>query len=143
MVSSDSDKLNDLVCRPVELQAISDSRGTIFVLEGKNLPFKVKRLFITYHKAGTRGNHAHRKLKQIIVLIRGKIRVRLIGRNFDNEFILNTPSSAVFIPPMTWTELSDVERESVFLVLASEEFEMNDYIGKWTEFEKIIKKSTK
>ena len=143
MVSSDRDKLNDLVCRPVELQAISDSRGTIFVLEGKNLPFKVERFFITYHKTGTRGNHAHLKLKEIIVLIKGKIRILLVGRNFDKEFFLSSPGSAVYIPPLTWTELSDIEPESVFLVLASEEFEMNDYIGKWTEFEKIMKKFKK
>lgn len=121
-----------------KLPKFSDSRGEIFVAENKFLPFTVKRTFITFHKSGVRGNHAHKITEQLIICLKGSFRLKLINKNFEQNYKLDDPSMALYIPPLTWTELYEIEEESIILVFASEPYEKDDYIGSLESFMELI-----
>lgn len=66
--------------------------------------------------------------------LKGSLRLRLINESFDVDLKLDNPSIAAYIPPLTWTELYEIEEESIILVLASEPYEKDDYIGDFELF---------
>ena len=124
--------------KKLKLKNFVDSRGEVTVMEEDSLPFRVKRIFVIHHFSGVRGNHAHKELEQLLVCLRGSLSLSLINRDFSAQFKVENPEEAIYIPPMTWTDLFDIEKDTIVLVLASEKYEMADYIGDKTEFMKLI-----
>lgn len=122
----------------LKLKYFADPRGEITVMEDDSLPFKVKRIFVIHHKSGMRGNHAHRELEQMLVCLRGSLSLSLMNRDFTIQLRVENSEYAIYIPPMTWTDLTDIEKGTIVLVLASEEYETVDYIGDKAEFLKLI-----
>lgn len=61
-------------------QQHGDDRGMLVALEEYNdIPFEIKRVYYMYDtKEGvTRGYHAHKSLKQILICIHGSCKIRL------------------------------------------------------------------
>lgn len=115
----------------------SSDLGYISVAEQlQNVPFKIKRVYWTYYTPNDieRGNHAHKKLEQIIVAVSGSITF-VLEDNIHNrtEYILNTPSIGLYIPKMYWRKIK-FSHNAVLLCLASELFNENDYIREYNEF---------
>lgn len=121
-----------------KLLRFDDQRGSIFVLEEPSLPFIVKRVFITFHKEGERGSHAHIVTKQLLICVKGSVEVRAIGKNVNFELTLYAPDTALYIPPKTWLQLKNMTKDSIILVLASEPYEFEDYISNFDKFMSII-----
>jgi hypothetical protein len=110
--------------------------GYISVAEKDMLPFKVKRIYWTYFTPNDveRGNHAHKKLEQIIIAASGTIRLEtenLYG--IKNTFKLDHPELGLYIPPLHWRKIK-FSHNSVLLCLASMEYEENDYIRNYEDF---------
>lgn len=127
----------------IELSKLgNDEIGFISVIEkSKSIPFDVKRVYWTYNvPANTkRGMHAHKLLQQIIIAITGKLKFVLEDKKGNtSEFILDTPSKALYIPSGFWRDIYFSET-STLLSLASLEYTEDDYIrdydffksGKW------------
>ena len=55
------------------------------------------------------------------------------GKN-QKSVTLQNPTKGVLIPTMVWRELRNFSAGSVCLVLASEEYEEEDYIRDWEVF---------
>lgn len=121
-----------------KLLKIEDERGKIIVLEDNEIPFTIKRVFVTFHKKGVRGNHAHKKTEQVVMCLKGSMKIKLINSNLNIEYELSEPYVALYIPPMTWTELYSIAEDSVILVFASERYEKLDYIGDLEAFMSMI-----
>ena len=122
----------------INFQKIGDpSTGYISIAEfEKNIPFKIKRVYWTYHTPNevNRGFHAHKELQQVIVAVSGVIRFKIINSLEEElEFILDGPSKGLVIPKMYWREIS-FSHNAVLLCLASEIFDENDYIRNFKEF---------
>ena len=117
-----------------KLLRFDDDRGSIVVLEKANMPFDVRRLFFTFHTNGVRGRHAHKKTEQLLICVKGSLKVKLKNARFEVEVKLQTPELALYIPKMTWTELHEIAENSIILVLASEPYENIDYIGSFDLF---------
>ena len=122
-----------------KLARIDEDRGSIVVVEGNNVPFIVKRTFIIYHNDGNRGNHANLRTKELIVCLKGYVKIFALGNGFSQEFELAEPDTAIYVPAKTWLELKDIERGSIILVLASEKYESGDYIRDFDQFNSILK----
>ena len=129
---------NDNEWRIKKLVRFDDQRGSIYVLEEPSLPFIVKRFFITIHTQGERGSHAHIATKQLLICIKGSVEVHAIGRHVNFELSLNSPDTALYIPPKTWVQLKKITKDSIILVLASEPYEFGDYISNFDKFISII-----
>jgi len=53
------------------------------------------------------------------------------------QFLLDSPEKAVYIPPMVWALQYKHSADAVLLVLASDYYDPDDYIRDYAEFLKI------
>lgn len=115
----------------------SDRKGDLSVVTNNvDVPFSVKRVYYLYDVPGgeSRGSHAHKKLEQLIVAASGSFLVTLDDSTRKQTFFLNHPYQALYVCPGIWRELNDFSSGSVCLVLASDNYDENDYIRKYNEF---------
>ena len=131
-------KYNVFDCTMVELDKHhSDRKGNLTVVEnGKTLPFDVKRVYYLYDVPGgeNRGSHAHRDLSQLIIAASGSFRVTLDDGTCKRSFFLNRPYQGLYVKPGMWRDLEDFSSGAVCMVLASEEYDSNDYIRSYEDF---------
>jgi len=113
--------------RVIDLQHISDSRGTLDVLEGE-LTFDVQRVFIINAPAGAqRGGHGHKKCQMILICPRGVVEVVVNSGSGRQAVLLDKSSRALFLEASDWHILNFIE-DSVLVAQASEKFDVEDYI---------------
>ena len=108
----------------------------------KNFPIKVKRIFIINGKKNfVRGDHAHKKCSQFVYSILGKIRIELISKKEKKTIILNhNNNEGYLLKPKTWCKIKFLTKNAILLVACDMEYQFNDYIEKYSDFLKIIKK---
>lgn len=128
-------------CSVVELDKHhSDRKGNISVVENlKDIPFEVKRTYYLYDVPGgeSRGGHAHKELRQIIIAASGSFTVTLDDGRVKRTFMLNRPYQGLYVVPGIWRTLEDFSSGAVCLVLASEGYDEGDYIRAYDEFVKF------
>ncbi len=123
--------------RVVSLPEIIDLRGSLsFGQIEDHLPFVPRRYFIVYDVPSkeVRGEHAHRKLEQFLVCIRGKLSLMLDDGDTRAVVNLDSPKVGVYIPPMVWGVQYGYTQDAVLLVLASDKYDADDYIRDYDEF---------
>ena len=114
--------------RIIPFRGIFDERGPLHVCEhGDALPFVVKRFFMLRAEVREvkRGGFAHLRQSELLVSILGKTSVRVDGAGGPREFVLVSPNCGLYVPPMTWCEVS-IARRSELLVLASDVYDKDD-----------------
>ena len=125
-------------CRIIDLDKHhSDRKGNLSVVEnGKDVPFEVRRVYYLYDVPGgeSRGGHAHKALRQLIVAVSGSFSVTLDDGKDKKTFVLNRPYQGLLVVSGIWRTLDDFSSGSVCLVLASEKYDERDYIRKYEEF---------
>ena len=124
-------------CRIIELGKHHGATGNITVVEnGKVIDFDIKRVFYIYDIPGgvTRGAHAHKTLRELIVAATGSFEVRVFDGEREKVFLLNHPSKALYLPCGVWEELRNFSSGSVALVLASTPHMPEDYFRDINEF---------
>lgn len=130
-------------CKIVKFNEITDHRGKMIPIEyPKQLEFPLKRIYYIYDvKDGVRrGYHSHNDLEQILIAVHGKVKV-LIKTPYEEEIVeLDSPNKGLYIGPMIWREMFDFENEAVLVVLASHEYDENDYIRDWNDYLEKAKK---
>lgn len=127
-------------CSVIELDKHHHEKGNITVVESaQTVPFDIKRAYYLYDVPGgeSRGGHAHRELRQLIVAASGSFNVTLDDGKVKRTIFLNRPYQALLVVPGIWRELDDFSSGSVCLVLASHIYDEHDYIRDYTEFFKI------
>jgi dTDP-4-dehydrorhamnose 3,5-epimerase-like enzyme len=133
------------VFRWVELTKIEDCRGSLVpVTAPKDTSFEIKRVYYLYGTPSgvARGFHAHRKLKQILVVVAGSCRVTLDDGHKRIEVQLNDPSKGILIEGMIWRILDQFSENCVLLVLASEPYDESDYIRDYDQFINAVEVQT-
>lgn len=124
-------------CTVIELDKHHHSKGNISVVENeKTIPFKIGRTYYLYDIPGgeSRGGHAHKELRQLIIAASGSFTVTLDDGTVKRTFILNRPYQGLLVVPGIWRTLDDFSSGSVCLVLASHKYEESDYIRNYNEF---------
>ena len=125
-------------CTVIELDRHhSDRKGNISVVEnGRDVPFNVKRTYYLYDVPGgeSRGGHAHKELRQLIIAASGSFTVTLDDGHVKRTFTLNRPYQGLYVVPGIWRTLDDFSSGAVCLVLASEKYDASDYIRDYNEF---------
>lgn len=126
----------------IELPKITDPRGNLTVAEQmKNVPFDIKRVYWTYDVPGgeSRGGHAHKSLYQLVVAMSGSFTVTLDNGWERKTVLLNHPWQGLLIKPNTWRTLDDFSSGAVCMVLASDLFDLNDYIYQYEDFLEYVR----
>ena len=124
------------------LQSHGDDRGSLIALEeGENIPFEIKRVYYLYNtKPGvSRGFHAHKNLKQVVVAVRGSCRFVLDNGDEKSSIILDNPTKGLLIESGVWREMHDFSYGCKLVVLASEHYDEKEYIRNYDDFLKTVK----
>ena len=130
-----------MIGKIINLPKITDPRGNLTVAEQlKDVPFDIKRAYWVYDVPGgeSRGGHAHKRLRQLIVALSGSFHVTLDNGHERKTYLLNHPWEGLFVETGTWRTLDDFSSGAVGLVLASEHYEEEDYIYDYEEFLKYV-----
>ncbi len=125
----------------IPLQVHGDDRGALVSLEReRNIPFDIRRVYYIFDtKQGvTRGFHAHRKLKQVAIAVKGSCRFILDDGNERVNVILDNPTQGLLINSFVWREMTDFSEDCVLMVLADMEYEESDYIRDYSTFKMIV-----
>ena len=126
-------------CTTIEIDKHHHVKGNISVVENcRTVPFVVKRIYYLYDVPGgeSRGGHAHKDLRQLLIAASGSFDVILDDGNAKRTITLNRPYMGLLIVPGIWRELTNFSSGSVCLVLASMKYEEGDYIRSYEEFKK-------
>ena len=124
-------------------QPHGDDRGQLVALEEfKDIPFRIKRVYYLYDVPGgtTRGGHAHRNLRQLIIAASGSFDVILDDGKKRTKYSLNRSYHGLYIPTMHWREIENFSSGAVCMVLASEHYDESDYIYEYDDFKKEVSK---
>jgi UDP-2-acetamido-3-amino-2,3-dideoxy-glucuronate N-acetyltransferase len=126
--------------RLIHLPLIREPRGNLTFGEyDAHLPFIPLRYFIVFDvPAGdTRGQHAHRRVSQALISIRGSVTVAVDDGRCRDEIILSDPARALLIPPRVWASQT-FAADSMLLVLCSDIYDAGEYVRDYKEFIEIV-----
>jgi hypothetical protein len=124
-----SSKLSN--CHILDLHEIQMFSGCITSLNKDfNSPFTIKRVFYIYDipSGADRGAHAHKQCHQLLVALTGSFEVEVFDGINSCLFTLDQPNRGLHIPPGIWASEINFSGGAICLVLASMEYEENDYI---------------
>lgn len=120
----------------IEIPKIQDRRGNLSVIEGDTIPFAAKRVYYLYDvpSGSKRGGHAHKKQQEFLIALSGSFDVVLKDGKSSQTVTLNRPNLGLLIVDGIWRELQNFSSGAVCLVLASDEFDEEDYIREYKNF---------
>jgi dTDP-4-dehydrorhamnose 3,5-epimerase-like enzyme len=112
-----------------------DSRGTLIPIYQKDFGKEFKRIMIfkDVPKGGLRGNHGHRREKQLLFVLSGKIEVDTESFSERKKIILYE-NEHIILEPLTWNIFKFLEGNSSMIVFGSEDYDEDEYIREYQEF---------
>jgi hypothetical protein len=111
------------------LDTFTDRRGNLSVLEDRQIPFKIKRLFYIYGvDKSLRAGHRHKTTYQALISINGSCRVHVDNGRRKSNYLLDEPRKCLVLNPEDWHTIEDFIPRTVLLVCASEYYDEKDYI---------------
>ena len=128
-------------CNLLHLNQIGDRNGHITAINNNlEIPFAVKRIFYLYDIPGgeSRGAHAHKECHQFLVAASGSFEVLLDDGLTKRQVLVNRPDLGLHIPPGIWASEINFSSGSICLVLASHEYNEQDYLRNYDEYLKFI-----
>ncbi len=123
--------------KQIQLPKIMDERGNLTFIEGENhIPFKIKRTYMIYDVPGgeKRGSHAYKELDEVIVSLSGSFDLVVSDGKETKTYTLNRSYHAIYVPHGLWRTLENFSTNSLCLVLASTDYDEDDYVRDYTEF---------
>ena len=118
-----------------------DKYGCLVPIEAEiqEVPFMFKRIYYIYNVENgvRRGFHSHVNLEQDLICVSGSVKILVKTPNEEDNILLNDPKTGLYIGPMVWREMYDFSPDAVLLVLASEHYDINDYIRDYSVYEKM------
>lgn len=142
-ISHDLPHLKTKGARLYQLPLIEDLRGALTFGEfDQHLPFQPKRFFLVYDVPSreVRGEHAHRKLHEFLVCLRGNCAVALDDGESRDEVILDSPTVGLHIPPMLWRVHYKYSTDAMLLSLCSDIYSADDYVRDYDDFLRLAGK---
>lgn len=124
-----------------QLPIMRDLRGSLAAGEfGRELPFQPKRVFVVFDVPNrkVRGAHAHWKLHQFLVCLKGDCSVLVDDGQRREQILLNGPRVGLHVSPMIWAVQYKFSPDAMLLVLASERYDPASYIRDYDEYLKIV-----
>lgn len=121
---------------------IIDPKGELGVVEfGKEFDFDVKRAFFLrgISKGGSRGFHAHRELKQLVICLSGSFKILLDNGRETHELLMKEDGKCLFLDGRVWREMFEFSETAVMLVLCDREYRFDEVVRNYQQFKEYIK----
>lgn len=119
-----------------------DERGSLIAIEeNADIPFAIKRVYYIFdtQEGLSRGHHAHKNLRQVMICIQGSCLVGLDDGRDRISVRLDSKGRGLLLDVMMWHEMYDFSPDCILLVLASDAYNESDYIRDYNEFMAMIK----
>jgi dTDP-4-dehydrorhamnose 3,5-epimerase-like enzyme len=117
----------------ITLKTFTDARGSLTVLEqGLDVGFEIKRFYYIYNVDGksVRAGHRHRKNMQALICVIGSCIVQVNDGFKSDTFKLDRSTKCLLMNPEDWHKIYDFTSNAILMVLASEHYDVNDYIDE-------------
>ena len=123
------------------LKSFTDDRGVLYPLNFDEIPFQPKRMFIVsgVPKGVKRGDHAHHETEQFLICLKGEVEVLLYDGDEYTSTILK-PMQGIYVPKLIWDSQIFKTGDDTLLVLASTDYNREDYIESSSVFKALKKK---
>lgn len=123
----------------IEIPRITDPRGNLAVIEKEVLPYAIKRVYYLHDvpSGAYRGGHAHKECKELLIAVSGSFEVVLDNGKEKERVMLNKPNQGLLIDVNIWRELENFSSGAVCLVLASHEYDEDDYIRNYETYKSL------
>lgn len=122
----------------IDVPSTDDSRGRLsWVESGSPLPFIPRRLYIIRDVpvGASRGHHAHKELQQFFMALHGSFVLRLADMAGSEAVKVEDDGSGVLVPAGVWRVLDNFTEGCIGLVAVSSEYDPDDYIWSWAEYQ--------
>ncbi|AXT19385.1 WxcM-like domain-containing protein [Flavobacteriaceae bacterium AU392] len=125
-----------MLIKLIDIPQVHEERGMLSVIDKTIISFDIKRIYYLYDIPSNayRGGHAHKVQESLLVALSGSFEVILDDGISKERIMLNKPNKGLFIPTGVWREIDNFSSGAVCLVLASNEFDENEYIRDYDEF---------
>lgn len=123
----------------IKIPRITDPRGNLAVIEKEVLPYAIKRVYYLHDvpSGAYRGGHAHKECKELLIAVSGSFEVVLDNGKEKQRVMLNKPNQGLLIDVNIWRELENFSSGAVCLVLASHEYDEDDYIRNYETYKSL------
>ena len=123
----------------IEIPRITDPRGNLAVIEKEVLPYAIRRVYYLHDvpSGAYRGGHAHKECKELLIAVSGSFEVVLDNGSTKERVMLNKPNQGLLIDVNIWRELENFSSGAVCLVLASHEYDEDDYIRNYDTYKSL------
>jgi len=125
------------VARLVPLTWVKQDRGNLLAGQfPEHMPFIPHRFFVVSGVPADeiRGQHAHRTCHQFIVALRGSVVAQVWDAEGHRDYTMDSPDVGLHMPPMTYGTQRNYSADAVLLVLASDPYDVDDYLDSFEEF---------
>ena len=125
----------------IQLKSFEDARGVLSVgSTPEEIPFEVKRFFVTSATSPeiVRGEHAHKTSHQLLVAVSGSVAAICDDGATKQDFLLDSPTTALYMPPLTWGTQTNFSSGARLLVLSSDVYSPQDYVTSYDEFLALV-----
>ena len=131
-----NNKISVFDCSVIDLGKINFDEGNLTIVENKDFPFEVKRVFYLYDIAGgeSRGAHSHKECHQFLISASGSFEVCLDDGEYKRQVFLNRPNIGLHIPPGVWASEENFSSGAICLVLASHTYDVKDYVRNYEDY---------
>lgn len=126
----------------VSFKEIGKDHGKLIAIEsGLDTPFQIKRVYYltSLNPAIPRGFHAHKELVQIAFCLAGSCDMVFDSGSEKQTVRMDNPSRGILIKPLIWHEMHNFSEDCVFMVLASEHYDEQDYLRDYDDFLRYVK----
>lgn len=114
----------------IDLPKFLDPRGNLsFMEEEKQIPFKINRCYWIYDVPGgeSRGGHSYYRNEEIIVALSGSFDVVLNDGIESKVYSLNRSYYGLYVPKGIWRHMENFSTNSLGFIVASTDYDEQDY----------------
>jgi hypothetical protein len=124
----------------LSLPSVVDTRGTLIPVDPlTTLGVPIGRCFVLdIYPGHSRGDHACKEGTQLIIPIRGNVKVSLHDGSLWTHLELHPPTSALKIGPLIWRSVSAATEGGLVLVVDSSPFNETNFIREFSDFQAMF-----
>jgi dTDP-4-dehydrorhamnose 3,5-epimerase-like enzyme len=115
----------------LNLNSIQSVTGNLNIFENL-LPGEIKRVYYISNVPANavRGKHRHHKTWQALICINGSCDVLVNDNESEVVYHLNHNSKCLILEPKEWHLMENFSENCILLVIANENYDVNDYIDE-------------
>lgn len=128
----------------IKLNKVVEEDGSLLVTEVNNrVPFEIKRIFFVKEviAGASRGNHATKKTKLILVPIAGSCKVHVDNGKTQEDIVMDDDTKGLYIDEMVWRSMYDFTPDCVMMAICDRPYEPgNETYEDYDEYMNALKK---